>query len=143
MTTTTLRTRAGGGRIALAALVAAVLTSAVDAAIAVIAVAAGVPQTMQLMPATPVSLSVLASIFGAIGWTLIDRRAKQPRRVIRVLAPILLVVSFVPDAILAAATVDATGLAPVLTLASMHVTTIAIAIAVFARLIPLKRSSTP
>lgn len=141
MTASTLTTpRTGIGRVLLAGLVAAVLTGAVNAAIAIIAVAAGVTKTMQLTPAIDVAFSVVASVVGAIGWTIVDRRAADPRRVMRVLAPAVLVVSFIPDVALGIATAGTTGIAPILVLALMHVTTISIAIAVYSRMLPLRRA---
>ncbi|WP_375401740.1 DUF6069 family protein [uncultured Amnibacterium sp.] len=144
VTTTTTRTRTGttaaASRIALAAVVAAVLTSVVNAAIALIAVALGATATPPLTPAIDIAFSVVTSVAGAIGWTIVNRRAADPRRVLKVLAPALLVVSFIPDIALGAATAAATGIAPILALALMHVTTMAIALTVYARLLPLKAS---
>lgn len=147
MTTSTIapprsRTRTRAGRIALAGLVAAVLTSVVNVAVAALAVALGATQTMQLTPAPDIAFSVIASVVGAVGWSIVDRRATDPRRVLKVLAPTVLVVSFVPDVLLALATASSTGIAPILALALMHVTTISIALAVYARLIPLRPSPT-
>lgn len=140
MTATVTSPKTAASRIVIAALTAAVLTSVVNAAIALIAVAAGVTATPQLTPAVDIAFSVVASAVGAIGWTIVDRRTADPRRVMRVLAPAVLLVSFVPDIALGAATVATTGIAPVLALALMHVTTIVIAIAAYARFLPLKPS---
>lgn len=142
-TTTTTGTTAstGRGRIAIAAILAAVLTGAVNSAIAVIAVAVGVAAIMPLNPPIDVAFSVLASIAGAIGWSIANRHANDPRRVMAWLAPAVLLVSFVPDVLLAVATGRSTGIAPILALSLMHVTTIVIAIAVYARLLPLKVSA--
>ena len=139
-TTAGTTARAGRGRIATAAVLAAVLTGAVNSAVAVAAVAVGVTAVMPLNPPIDIAFSVLASIAGAIGWTIVNRRADDPRRVMAWLAPLVLLVSFVPDVLLAVATASSTGIAPILALSLMHVTTIVIAIGVYARLLPLKVS---
>lgn len=139
---TVTRPRTTTSRIVIAAVTAAVLTSAVNAAIALIAVALGATATRQLTPGVDIAFSVLASVVGAIGWTIMDRRTADPRRVLRVLGPAVLLVSFIPDIALGVATVASTGIAPILALALMHVTTITIAIAVYARVLPLKPSPT-
>ena len=139
-TATTTTASTGRSRIALAAVLAAVLTGAVNSAIALIAVAVGVTAIGPLNPPIDIAFSVLASIAGAIGWTIVNRRSTDPRRVMTWLAPVVLLVSFVPDVLLAVVTAGSTGIAPILALALMHVTTITIAIAVYARLLPLKSS---
>lgn len=140
-TTTGTTASTGRGRIAIAAVLAAVLTGAVNGTIAVIAVAVGVTAIMPLNPPIDIAFSVLASIAGAIGWAIVNRRATDPRRVMAWLAPVVLLVSFVPDVLLAVATAGSTGIAPILALSLMHVTTIVIAIAVYACLLPLKVSA--
>lgn len=142
VTTATTRTDTGAtaSRIALAAVVAAVLTGAVNAAIALIAVALGATATPPLTPAIDIAFSVVTSVAGAIGWTIVNRRSADPRRVLKVLAPALLLVSFIPDIALGAATAATTGSAPILALALMHVASIGIALPVYARLLPLKAS---
>ena len=138
MTSAALPVAAPIGRIALAAVLAAVLTSAANVGIALTAVALGVPQTPALTPPADVTLSVAAGVGGAVGWAVVRRRAADPRRVLRRLVPAVLLVSFVPDAVLALLTAADTGIAPILALMLMHVATIAIAVAVYARTLPVE-----
>ena len=131
------------GRLPLAAAIAAASTGAVSAVIALATVPLGVPQIPQLTPVAVALFSVVASVVGAIGWQLVRRRAAEPRRTLLRLAVIVLVVSFVPDVLLGLSLAGTTGVAPVVALALMHVTTIAIAVAVFARLLPVDAAPVP
>ncbi|BDZ44840.1 hypothetical protein [Naasia aerilata] len=124
-------------RVLLTGALAAVLTSAVNVAIGWGAVAVGVPQTPVLGIPAGVSASAVAGMGGAIGWQLVRARAADPRKVLVLLVPIVLLLSFIPDIVLAVLIADTTGIAPVLALALMHVATITIAVAVYARLLPV------
>jgi len=137
MTATTATIPAARQRVLLAGGLAAVGASIVNVGIALAAPALGVPLLPQLMPAGVVAFSVVAGVVGAIGWQLVRRRAADPRRLLMRLVPIVLAVSFVPDVALGIATASDTGPAPVLALALMHLTTIGIAVAVYARVLPV------
>ncbi|MFD1719957.1 DUF6069 family protein [Amnibacterium endophyticum] len=141
MTSTALPTTAAPiSRIAGAAALAALLTAVVNVGIASAALALGAAQTPALTPPADITLSVVAGVVGAIGWALVRRRAADPRRVLVRLVPAVLLVSFVPDVVLAVLTAGQTGLAPILALVVMHVATITIAVAVYARLLPVHGS---
>ncbi len=137
MTATTATIPATRQRVLLAAGVAAVGASIVNVGIALAAPALGVPQLPQLMPAGVVAFTVVAAVVGAVGWQLVRRRAADPRRVLTRVVPVVLAVSFLPDVALGVATASGTGPAPVLALALMHLTTIGIAVAVYARVLPV------
>jgi hypothetical protein len=138
MASTTLPTTGTGTRrVLLAAAVPALLASVVNVGIALGAVALGVPPTVQLGAPGVVLVSVVVAVGGAVGWQVVRRRAADPRALLLRLVPIVLLLSFAPDALLAAMTWSSTGLAPVLTLVLMHLTTIAIAVAAYARILPV------
>jgi len=124
-------------RVPLAAATAAVLTGAASGAIALVSVPIGVPQIPQLTPIAVVLFSVVASVVGALGWQLVRRRAADPRRTVLILALTVLAVSFVPDVLLGLALAATTGPTPVVALALMHLTTMGIAVVVYAWLLPL------
>ena len=136
MTATTAPSTASTPRVVLAAGAAAVLASAVNVGIALAAPALGVPMLPQLLPVG--AFTVVAAVAGAIGWQLVRRRATAPRRLLTRLVPIVLAASFVPDVALGIATAAGTGPAPVLALALMHLTTIGVAVAVYARVLPVR-----
>jgi hypothetical protein len=125
-------------RIALAALIAAAATGTVDALIGIIALALGAKATLTLSPGPDVALAVIASIVGAIGWTIIARRCGNPRRVLQIIAPIVLVLSFIPDILFASATAATTGWAPVAALVLMHIATISLALATYGTVLPIR-----
>lgn len=137
MTATTVPPVAAPRRVVLAAGIAAVGASVVNVGIALAVPALGLPQLPQLTPAGVVAFTVVAAVVGAIGWQLIRRRAADPRRLLTWLVPAVLAVSFVPDVALGVATASDTGPAPVLALALMHLTTIGIAVPVYARVLPV------
>ena len=124
-------------RVPLAAAIAAVLTGAASGVVALVTVPIGVPQIPQLSPIAVVLFSVVASVVGALGWQLVRLRAVDPRRTVLILALAVLVVSFVPDVLLGLSLAATTGPAPVIALALMHLTTMGIAVVVYAWLLPL------
>lgn len=97
-------------------------------------VAAG---TLQYQLPVLLVVILLASIIGAVGWTNVRRRATSPRALIRVLAPLVLVVSLVPDVLLGVGGAASWG--AVAGLMVMHVVVAAITVTVFTRLLPLPR----
>jgi len=127
-------------RIAMAALIAAAATGLVDAFIGIIALALGAKVTLTLSPGPDVAFAVIASIVGAFGWTFIARRFSNPRRVLQIVAPVVLLLSFIPDALFAAATVTTTGWAPVAALLLMHIATISLALATYGTVIPIRKN---
>lgn len=135
VTVTTTRTSARP--VPIAAAVAALPSAAVAAAISLASAAAGVPQLPQLSPPAVALFAALGSVAAVIGWQLVRRRAADPRALLRRLIPILLLVSFVPDLVLGVLVAGNPGVAPVLTLAAMHLTTVLITVPVCLRALPL------
>jgi hypothetical protein len=127
-----------GRRLALAATTAALLSGAACAAIALLATALGVPSIPQLTPPAVALFGMLGAIAGTVGWQVIRRRAARPGRVLRVLVPSVLLVSFVPDVVLGVALAASTGVAPVLALASMHLAAALIVVVIAAWLLPVR-----
>jgi hypothetical protein len=130
-------------RIALAALIAAAVTGVVDALIGIIALALGAKATLTLSPGPDVAFAVIASIVGAIGWTIIARQSQNPRRALQIVAPVVLLLSFIPDVLFAAGTVAHTGWAPVAALVLMHIATIALALATYSTVLPIRKDHSP
>ncbi|MGO2110340.1 MAG: DUF6069 family protein [Pseudoclavibacter sp.] len=123
-----------GTAIAISALIVAVAGSAVNALVALGAVALGASVAGGLQPIAYISLTVVSGIGGAIGWHLINRRAKRPAQVLRWLVPTFFVVSLVPT--LAVGFDMGWLVAGALML--MHLTTAVVAVLSYRRLMPLR-----
>ena len=137
---TTASARYSKRSIALAAVIAAALTSLVNLGIASLSLGLGTAVVPQLNPVAYISASAFASIVGAIGWAIIARRARNPRLVLAILAAGILLLSLIGLTVLAATTVATTGWAPIVTLAIMHLTTISIAVGTYSLLLPVQRA---
>lgn len=121
-------------------LAAAVLVAgAANSVIAVSAIAAGASSTYA--PLTlPVYLAftVVGVLAGYAGWRIIRSRAAQPAHVLRVVVPVALVLSWVPDVILAITQfIPGTNLTGALALGLMHAVVVAVAVPVYARVAPV------
>ncbi|MEV6594582.1 DUF6069 family protein [Streptomyces acidicola] len=116
----------------LAAIVAA---SAVNAVLAVGArVLADKPDDFgPLDPGSYMFLTAVGVLLGAVGWAVVRRASKHPHALLRVLVPLVVVVSFVPDFFL----FGDGGAAGVAALLLMHVAVAAIAVPVYRRVMPL------
>lgn len=136
MSTTLPRTYSPTVAVPLSIAIVAVLASAVNAVLALVGSAVGATGP-GLQPIAYLSLTVVAAIGGAVGWHLIDRFAKRPRRVMRWLVPSFLAVSFLPDILIGVTTGTGDGWLYAAVLMSMHVITITIAILTYRRLMPL------
>ena len=136
MSTTLPRTYSPTVAVPLSIAIVAVLASAVNAVLALVGSAVGATGP-GLQPIAYLSLTVVAAIGGAVGWHLIDRFAKRPRRVMRWLVPSFLAMSFVPDILIGVTTGTGDGWLYAAVLMSMHVITITIAILTYRRLMPL------
>jgi hypothetical protein len=124
------------GEIVVGLLGAAVVSIAVNALIALIAgnfIAAGAERTGlalgEYAPATVIGL-----LLGTLGWYLVRRFARAPRRVLRVLVPTVVALSWIPDlGILAAGATVANSVA----LMVMHAVVAAAAVLVLSRVLPV------
>jgi len=124
------------GEVAVGLLGAAVVSIAVNALIALIAgnlIPAGVERTGlalgEYAPAT-----VIGILLGTLGWYLVRRFARSPRRVLRILVPVVVALSWIPDlGILAGGASVVNSLA----LMVMHAVVAAAAVPVLSRVLPL------
>ena len=139
-------------RIALpAALVASVAASLiVELVIAAIAHGAGAYSDFQ--PLTFRGLigpTVAGLLIAVVVWELVRRRAGDPVAVMRRLVPVVVVLSWVPDIALGATHREAASQLPhttwgeVAALMVMHLFVAAIGLALFSRLLPLRRRPAP
>ncbi|WP_334152631.1 DUF6069 family protein [Microbacterium sp.] len=121
------RPRLRAGIILLAAAVVAIL---LNAAVAAVAVAAGAPSGYG--PLTPPAyglFTVLGVGIGWLGWRLVLSRARDPRRTLSVLAPVILVASFIPDILLLMLRfIPGTTMSAAVALMAMHVVVVLVAV---------------
>ena len=113
------------------------LLAAVGSAVAVVvfaelAKAAGVSAEHQLRASSLIFTTVVGVVFGTVGWVMVSVRAKDPRRVLRVLVPAVAVLSFVPDVLIA---MGGTTWGAAVTLALAHVVVFVVTIPLFLRLL--------
>lgn len=115
-------------------IAATALAVALNAVVAVVAQSFGVPAGFGgLTPPAYISMTAVGMIAGWIGWRVIATRARNPRKALTVAVPVVLVLSFIPDVLLATlhfmpgATTTA-----VLALMIMHVVVVAIAVPAYA-----------
>lgn len=89
-----------------------------------------------LMPAVLLPFAVAGLVAGLVGWSVVRRVATRPARVLRVLVPVLTVLSFAPDVLVAPHIpgADATG---IVALALMHLVVVAVGVPVYRRIAPL------
>ena len=121
--------------IVVATIVAA---SAVNAVIAQIALAAGADDSFTpLQPGAYVFLTVIGVLLGLAGWAVVRRAAAHPARLLRVLVPVVLLVSFVPD-LTTAPNMAGSTTGGVIALVLMHITTTVIAVLGFRRALPVR-----
>jgi hypothetical protein len=82
----------------------------------------------------------LAGVIAAyLGWRIVRRRARHPAAMLRILVPVLTVLSFAPDSILAiTGFIPGTSLTAVIALGLMHLVVVAVAVPICARLAPVR-----
>lgn len=93
--------RTGAGRTALILIGAIIVAVLLNAAVAAVAIASGAPSDYGplTLPAYA-TFTVVGVVAGWAGWLLITRRARDPRRILRVLVPAVVALSLVPDVLL-------------------------------------------
>lgn len=123
-------------RVALGLLAAAVVAIAVNTGVALGTLALnpnGTRTGLDLVAYAP--LTLVGIVAGTIGWAAVRRYAAHARSVLRVLVPVVLVVSFAPDIMLvvfgAADTINMAGLLV------MHVVVAAVTVTAASRILPL------
>ena len=128
--TTATRTALG----LLVAAVVAVLGNALIALLVSTLAPGGVEKGLRF--AEYATMTVVGVLIGTAGWTLVRRFAPRPRAVLRVLVPVVVVLSFGADLALLA---GGTSVANVVGLMLMHVVVAAALGPVLARVLPLPR----
>lgn len=134
MVTTTTRgdRHATGSRLRRALILAAAVAIAIAAnsMVALIAVAAGAPTTYGPLTLPAFSLfTTVGVVAGWIGWSLVRRHARDPRRTLTMVVPIVTVASFVPDVLLLALRfIPGTTVSAVIALMVMHLVVVAVAV---------------
>ncbi|KOV78070.1 DUF6069 family protein [Nocardia sp. NRRL S-836] len=145
MADTSLPARSAGlaptaGEVVVGLLGAAVISVAVNALIALVA-GKFIPSDVErkglaLVEYAPAT--VIGILLGTLGWYLVRRFADNPRRVLRVLVPVVLVLSWIPDlGILAAGASVVNSLA----LIAMHIVVAAATVPALSRILPLDARS--
>lgn len=128
-----------GALIAGSLVAAAVVATALNAVVAAIAHAAGASTQLQaLQPPAFATFTFIGVLAGAAGWAIVRARADNPRRVLRVLAPAVVLVSFVPDVLVGATdALPGSGWGGAIALMVMHVVVTAVAVGTYLRALPL------
>ena len=143
MTSTTTQpaaqTRTTSGRTLILAGAAAAVV--VNAAIATAARALGAsPEFQPLTPAAYIPLTIIGFLLGTAGWALIRAKTRNPARVLRIVVPVVLLLSFIPDlGLLLSGSRPGTSTGAVAALALMHLVVAAAALPALARALPLQR----
>lgn len=121
-------------RTAVILITAVIVAVAVNAAIAAVAIASGAPSTYGPLTFPAYALfTTLGVAAGWAGWVLVHRRARDPRRTLRVLVLVLTVLSFVPDLLLLAfGFIPGTTTSAVIALMLMHLVVVAVAVPAYA-----------
>ncbi len=121
-------------------VVAIVVAILVNSVIAIVAHAAGASADFSpLLVYVYAPFTLIGFLAAYAGWRIVRRRARRPAVVLRVLVPVLTVLSFTPDTILAlTGFIPGTSLTAVLALALMHLVVVALAVSVSARLAPVR-----
>lgn len=147
MTTQTLTpvASASKARTAIILVVATLIAIGLNAVIASLAHALGVSSAYgPLTVPAYASMTVLGVAAGWVGWVLIRRRTRNPRRALTIVVPIVVVASFLPDVLLATLRfVPGTTSGAVLALALMHLVVAGVAIPAYvlaSRGAPARRS---
>lgn len=117
-------------RPALILTTAVIVAVAVNSVVALIAVASGAPATYGPLTFPAYTLfTTLGIVVGWIGWSLVRRRARDPRRTLSTLVPIVTVASFIPDILLLMFRfIPGTTVSAVIGLMVMHVVVVAVAV---------------
>ncbi|WP_091227884.1 DUF6069 family protein [Microbacterium sp. 3J1] len=117
-------------RTSLILIAAVVVAVAANAVVARLAVAAGAPATYGPLTFPAYTLfTALGIVVGWIGWSLVRRRARDPRRTLSMLVPVVTLASFIPDLLLLLLRfIPGTTVSAVIGLMVMHVVVVAVAV---------------
>jgi hypothetical protein len=133
---TTARRAAPGSTLRTTAIlaVAVVAAVAVNAIVATVAIAVGAPSDYGPLSFPAYTLfTVLGVTIGWLGWVLVRRHARDPRRMLSVLVPVVTLISLVPDVLLLVfGFIPGTNAAAATALMLMHLVVVAAAVPAYA-----------
>jgi hypothetical protein len=121
-------------------LVAGILVAIfANSIIAIVAHAAGASADFSpLLVFVYAPFTLVGFLAAYVGWRMVSRRARRPAAVLRVLVPVLTVLSFLPDAVLTiTGFIPGASLTAVIALGLMHLVVVAVAVPICARLVPV------
>ncbi|RNI20647.1 DUF6069 family protein [Flexivirga caeni] len=113
---------------------AAVLAVAVNALVAAIGVQTGADHAFGPLQLPVFGLFTVAGLLaGWVGWSMLLRRARQPRTTLRIVVPVAVIASFTPDLVLLATRfIPHSNLAGVLALMTMHLVVAVVGVPAYA-----------
>jgi hypothetical protein len=131
---------ASTARVLLGIAAAAVVSIALNAVVALVASALNPNGThMGLVVTAYAPLTVIGVLAGTIGWAAVRRYAGNARAVLRVLVPVVVVLSFIPDfGLLISGMADAANLVGLLL---MHVVVATVTVTAVSRVLPLRKAA--
>jgi hypothetical protein len=88
-----------------------------------------------LTPPAYLTFTVIGTVLGTLGWIVVRRWATSPGRVLSWLVPLVIVVSLIPDVLIAVSSDAVGGIA----LGLMHLAVLAVALPTFRHFLPLTR----
>ena len=128
-------TTSTGAGIALSVAAAAVASAVVNTVISLIAQALGANASM-IMGLTPplyIGFAVVGLLIGALAWSAVRAKASDPAAVLRRLVPVVVVISLIPDVLVAVGMSAVGGIA----LGLMHLVVATAGVLAFRRFLPL------
>jgi hypothetical protein len=142
VTTVTTPTRSAAparpGRTVGLLVAGAVVAGVATTVIALTAQAVGAGDFPPLKPLVYLPFVVLGIAAATAGWAIVRARATDAGRLLRVLVPVLTVLSLVPDVVLAVTEfIPGTTLTGAVALGLMHLTVVGVAVPVLARALPV------
>jgi hypothetical protein len=142
MTTQTQKVTQGISRrtvVVLTLIAAAVVAIVANFVVSLSALAAGADTTFApLVFYVFGPFTVLGLLAGYVGWRIVRTRAKNPLHVLRVLVPVLAVLSFVPDTVSAiVGFIPGTTVTGFVGLMIMHLVVVGVGVPVYQRLAPV------
>lgn len=121
-------------RVAFVLIAAALVAVSLNAVIDAVATAAGAPSDYGPLTLPAYALFTVVGIaVGWLGWVLVQRRAREPRRVLTVLVPVVVLITFVPDILLLVFRfIPGTTTSAVIALMLMHLVVAGLAVPAYA-----------
>lgn len=134
------RSRIGWGAFFAAVAVGVLGSLVANTVISLAARGLGAPeQFMQLGIAAYGPITVVGVLVGGIGWRVIVGHSRNAARVLRILVPVMLALSFIPDLALIPSTGGAPGSATgIAALMAMHLAVTLVAVAAYRRFMPAR-----